>query len=53
MAPEGITELQEAVSRITGSPPESENPTELTAIALRAIAERLKYLETFHREPSL
>ena len=52
MAMEGVTELQEAVGRITGSPPESENPPELTAIALRTIAERLARLEAAHGDSS-
>jgi hypothetical protein len=52
MAPEGVAELQEAVGRITGSPPESENPPELTAIALRTIAERLETLEAAQADSS-
>jgi hypothetical protein len=52
MALKGVPELQEAVGRITGSPPESDAPPELTAIALQAIADRLETLEAAQADPS-
>jgi hypothetical protein len=50
MTAQGVADLQEAVGRIVGSPPESEDPPELTALALQRIAERLEALEAVHQE---
>jgi hypothetical protein len=50
MTTPAVAELQQAVGLFTSTPPESESPPELTAIALRVIAERLERCQCWQRE---